>query len=167
MAKLYYEKDNAIYKSETGIPAANDAFVVDRDVIEGHALVYGKKDDAGEIEIYVSETGIPAAGDKTIDELQDAKQENCEHPKHNEDAVCTDCHKAGLEHDEEVIPAVAATCTESGLEAGKKCKVCGKITVEQKVINALGHDFDETTGKCKREGCTETDPDFVATTSVE
>ena len=167
MAKLYYEKDNAIYKSETGLPTDGDTFVVDRDVIEGNALVYGKKDANGDMKIYVSETGIPAASDKTIEKLQQEKQDACEHPKHNEDAVCTDCHKAGREHDEEVIPAVAATCTEAGLEEGKKCKVCGKITVEQKVIPALGHDFDETTGKCKREGCPETDPDFVATTSVE
>jgi hypothetical protein len=60
-------------------------------------------------------------------------------------------------HTEEVIPAVAATCTETGLTEGKKCSVCGEITVQQEVVDALGHDFAE--GTCTR--CGEADPDYV------
>ena len=36
-------------------------------------------------------------------------------------------------------PAVAPTCTETGLTESKKCTVCGEITVEQTVVDALGH----------------------------
>ena len=52
-----------------------------------------------------------------------------------------------LGHDEEVIPGVDATCTETGLTEGKKCTVCGEVTVAQKVIPALGHAWKGT-------GCT-------------
>ena len=44
-----------------------------------------------------------------------------------------------IEHTEEIIPAVAATCTQTGLTEGKKCTVCGEITVKQTEISALGH----------------------------
>lgn len=37
------------------------------------------------------------------------------------------------------IPGWAATCEESGMTTGKKCTVCGKVTVEPKVIDPLGH----------------------------
>ena len=158
MAKLYYEKDNAIYKSETSLPTDNDTFVVDRDVIEGHALVYGKKNDAGVMEIRVSETGIPAASDKTIEELQQEKQDACEHEVHDKDQVCKNCHEAGIEHTEEVIPAVDATCTATGLTAGKKCAVCGEILVEQEVVEKVAHTY--ANGVCTV--CGEADPDYVA-----
>ena len=42
-------------------------------------------------------------------------------------------------HVEENISAVDPTCTETGLTAGKKCIMCGKVTLEQKEIPALGH----------------------------
>ncbi|MBQ2384568.1 MAG: S-layer homology domain-containing protein, partial [Oscillospiraceae bacterium] len=57
-----------------------------------------------------------------------------------------------LGHMEEVIPAVEPTCTETGLTEGKKCSVCGEITVAQEEIPALGHDF--VNGECSR--CDET-----------
>ena len=88
----------------------------------------------------------------------------CEHDW--SDATCTTpktCSKCGetegepLGHTEEVIPAVAPTCTETGLTEGKKCSVCGEITVQQQVVDALGHDFAE--GTCTR--CGEKDPDYV------
>lgn len=43
------------------------------------------------------------------------------------------------EHKEEILPAVAATCTENGLTEGKKCSVCGEITVVQTQTAPLGH----------------------------
>ncbi|MBQ7099093.1 MAG: S-layer homology domain-containing protein [Oscillospiraceae bacterium] len=53
-----------------------------------------------------------------------------------------------IAHTEEVIPAVAPTCTETGLTEGKKCSVCGEILVAQKVVPALGHDWQD--GECSR-----------------
>jgi len=58
---------------------------------------------------------------------------------------CTVCEETKTEvitengHTEEIIPGKEATCTETGLTDGKKCTVCGVITVAQQEIKALGH----------------------------
>ena len=63
--------------------------------------------------------------------------------------TCSDCGDSYTElipatgHTEVELPAVAPTCTETGLTAGKKCSVCGAVTVEQTTIDALGHAFDD------------------------
>ncbi len=44
-----------------------------------------------------------------------------------------------LGHKEELLESKAPTCTEDGLTEGKKCSVCGVVTVEQEVIGAVGH----------------------------
>ena len=65
---------------------------------------------------------------------------------------------AALGHTEEVIPAVAPTCTETGLTEGKKCSVCGEITVAQEVVDALGHTEEiipAVAATCYGEGLTE------------
>lgn len=49
-------------------------------------------------------------------------------------------------HTEVVIAAVAPTCTETGLTEGKKCSVCGIVTVDQKTVAAKGHTYEN--GKC-------------------
>ncbi len=57
---------------------------------------------------------------------------------------CTVCHvelAPATGHTEETVTGKAATCTETGLTDGKKCSVCGETTLEQEVIDALGHDF--------------------------
>ena len=41
----------------------------------------------------------------------------------------------------EVIEPCAPTCTQPGLSAGLACGNCGKVLVEQTVIDALGHNF--------------------------
>jgi len=46
-----------------------------------------------------------------------------------------------LHKDEEIITGVAATCTDPGLTDGKRCAVCGTVTLEQTVIPATGHDY--------------------------
>ena len=44
-----------------------------------------------------------------------------------------------LAHTEIDVPGYAATCTNTGLTDGKKCSVCGEITVAQTQINKLAH----------------------------
>ena len=67
-------------------------------------------------------------------------------------------------HTEEIVAGPPATCTESGLAEGKKCAVCGEITVEQEEIASLGHNcryFERTDengnittfGICQRTDC--------------
>lgn len=61
--------------------------------------------------------------------------------------VCTVCAmKEGeaLGHTETVVPGKAPTCVDKGLSDGKKCDVCGKITVSQTEIPATGeHTYSE------------------------
>ncbi len=62
------------------------------------------------------------------------------------------------DHTEEVIPAVEPDCVNTGLTAGKKCSVCGEITVAQEVVNAYGHEESVLSGKaatCTEAGLTE------------
>lgn len=42
----------------------------------------------------------------------------------------------------EVLPAVPATCEKDGLTEGKRCKECGETIVEQEVVKATGHKWD-------------------------
>lgn len=44
--------------------------------------------------------------------------------------------------DIEVLPAVPATCEKDGLTEGKRCKECGETIVEQEVVKATGHKWD-------------------------
>ena len=66
-----------------------------------------------------------------------------------ETATCTRCtysktqSVARIAHTEVTVKATAPTCTKQGKTAGKKCSVCGKITVEQESVEALGHELGE------------------------
>ncbi len=51
---------------------------------------------------------------------------------------------------QETIPAVEATCTATGLTEGKKCTDCGRVLIEQTVVDALGHTTEN--GTCDRCG---------------
>ena len=58
-------------------------------------------------------------------------------------------------HIHEAVPGVKATCSEIGLTEGKKCKLCGKVTVLQQVIPATGlhvydNDFDKSCNECSQ-----------------
>ena len=66
----------------------------------------------------------------------------------------------------ETISAKPSTCTERGITEGKKCSVCGEITVAQEEISALGHIYEYFTESdengnrtnvavCKRDECGE------------
>ena len=50
-----------------------------------------------------------------------------------------------IAHSEEIIPAVAPTCTATGLTEGKKCSVCGTVTVPQEEVAKLAHTAGEAT----------------------
>lgn len=111
--KLVYENAEKIYGSKTGAPAYKedgtvdtsiDTFIVDRENLEGHKLVYGKKVD-GVMTIYVSESGIPTDDDKTIAQVQETteKQAKCgvdggHTPEDtNDDGKCDECEKEIVE----------------------------------------------------------------------
>jgi len=69
--------------------------------------------------------------------------------------TCTVCGAelvAKLGHTEVTIPAVDATCTTPGKTEGKKCSVCGTVTVEQETVDALGHLDTDKNHVCDR-GC--------------
>ena len=48
-----------------------------------------------------------------------------------------------LEHNAATVPGTLPTCTETGLSEGSKCNSCGKVLVEQAVIEPLGHSFED------------------------
>ncbi len=52
--------------------------------------------------------------------------------------------------------AVDPTCTETGLTAGRHCAFCNKATIEQEVVDALGHKYDAvvTAPTCTADGYT-------------
>ena len=105
---------------------------------------------------------------------------NCVSP-----AVCGGCGKLygkpdPNNHQPETDTAVAPTCTQTGLTEGSHCtrEGCGKTIVEQQVVKALGHTFENytsnnnatctqdstETGKCSR--CDATDTRAVADTAL-
>ena len=80
--------------------------------------------------------------------------------------VCYDSYKSEYVnpkgHTEEAIPSIAATCVKNGLTEGTVCSTCNDILVEQSVIIAFGHSYDEvvTSPTCTADGystytCTE------------
>jgi len=63
----------------------------------------------------------------------------------------------GHKHVEVIDEEVPATCTESGLTEGSHCSECGKVLIEQVVIEAKGHnvvDDDEVQPTCSSNGMT-------------
>ena len=100
----------------------------------------------------------PAVDPKTGHTPKDAVIENeveatCKVAAYHEEVVyCAVCDKeisrtpvtgSTLPHTEETLEAVAPSCTATGLTEGKKCTVCGDITVAQTTVSALGHKYGE------------------------
>ena len=55
---------------------------------------------------------------------------------YQEDTIAKKSHNSNT-----TIPAVAPTCTTTGLTEGKKCSVCGTVTVPQQVVPMLPHPY--------------------------
>ncbi len=98
--------------------------------------------------VTVEQETVPALG-HDMGEYKVTKEPTCT-AQGKKVATCSRCDEevseyiAKIAHDEKTgIKAVVATCTKSGKTAGKKCSMCGKVTVEQETIPALGHDMGE------------------------
>ncbi len=98
--------------------------------------------------VTVEQETIPALGHDMSD-YKVTKQPTCT-AQGKKVATCSRCDEevseaiAKVAHDEKVtVKAVSATCTKSGKTEGKKCSMCGKVTVEQETIPALGHDMSD------------------------
>ncbi len=96
-----------------------------------------------------SKTEIISALGHDMSDYKVTKQPTCT-AQGKKVAACSRCSEevseaiAKLAHDENVaVKAVAATCTKSGKTEGRKCSMCGKVTVEQETIPALGHDMGD------------------------
>ncbi len=87
------------------------------------------------------------------------KEATCE-GKGEKTTTCSRCdfkqveEIAALSHKGELLPGKEATCTEDGLTEGVKCSVCDKVLTEQKVIEALDHDWSEA-NVTKEATCTQ------------
>lgn len=110
-------------------------------------LTEGKKcSECGEI--LIEQTVVDALDHDYI--TNEAKAPMCEKIGWNEYQTCSRCDYttyeeiSALGHAEETIPAVAPTCTETGLTEGKKCSKCDKVLVEQTVVDALGHKYENS-----------------------
>lgn len=97
-----------------------------------------------------------ACGDSYKDDYVAATGHHFGDYKSNGDATCTEsgtqtrsCTCGASEtrvlpplgHQETALAGKNATCTEPGLTDGFHCSVCGKITVPQTTISALGHNY--------------------------
>ena len=65
---------------------------------------------------------------------------------------------AKLAHKETTVKGKSATCTSTGLTEGKKCSVCGTVTVAQKTVAKKSHTYTTSTIKATltKNGKTET-----------
>ncbi|MBQ3572196.1 MAG: hypothetical protein IJA15_05165, partial [Clostridia bacterium] len=114
--------------------------------------------------IYIKSIEIVYAGSNECEHINTTvvSAPTCEEDGYTAD-VCNLCgqitnrvageEKTGHTPSGEYVQTKAPTCTEAGVETDY-CTVCGKVA-DTKPIDALGHDFNESTGKCQNEGCTE------------
>ena len=110
---------------------------------------------------------VKALGHDYVEDTTAAKAPTCtEAGKYK--GTCSRCKDVkeeelkALGHTEEVIAGTPADCTQSGLSEGKKCTVCGEITVPQTEVAALGHDLKADPSKSTPATCTEKGMDFLA-----
>ena len=79
-------------------------------------------------------TPIPATGHKYDKNKADGDCTECTH-------ICTHNENPSV-----AIPEVKATCTTDGSKNGFKCADCGKVVIEPKKVEKLGHDIEVIEG---------------------
>ena len=134
---------DTVFEEQNEISAIGHNYVIDASLSNPTTFVY-KCENCGEK--YEKENN----GDCTSHTPSDwivTEDATCEKTgsKHK---VCTNC---GVEvqvqtiskksHTEVKIDGTEATCTDSGLTEGSKCSDCGKVIIEQKVIDKLNHNY--------------------------
>ena len=82
--------------------------------------------------------------DKPATETEEGQKSiHCKRCDEIKDILSIPVIEAGHEHVAIVDKAIEATCTGAGKTEGKHCEICGAILVSQKIIEALGHEWDE------------------------
>lgn len=115
--------------------------------------------DAGKQETTPDKLKIPLAahqyGDFTVDKPATCTENGSKSRHCSRCDAKTDVMEIPAEgHKEVTDAAVAPTCTQTGLTEGKHCSVCNTVLVKQKIVPALGHQWND--GVVTREPtCTE------------
>ena len=84
------------------------------------------------------ESSEESSEEKSEESSEESSKETSEESTEESSEETTVC-----EHVEEVVEGTPATCEKDGLTDGQKCSVCGETIVEQDVIPATGHAWDE------------------------
>ncbi|MBR2381853.1 MAG: hypothetical protein IKA84_05120 [Clostridia bacterium] len=155
--------------TETGLTDGKKCSVCGETLIAQEVVpAAGHKDENGDYECDVCETDL-CTDHVPADAVEENRVEStCTVAGSYESVVkCANCGEEIsretkalplADHTEEVIPAVEPDCVNTGLTEGKKCSVCGEITVAQEVVNAYGHEESVLSGKeatCAEAGLTE------------
>ena len=92
----------------------------------------------------IVDTTVAQAATCTVDGVMNQKCENEATDEYEACAYTTTREIPATGHKETTLDAVESTCTETGLTEGKKCTVCGTVTVKQEVTEKLGHNHVAT-----------------------
>ncbi len=92
----------------------------------------------------IVDTTVATAATCTVDGVMNQKCSNEATDEYEACAYTTTRVIPATGHTEITLDAVDSTCTETGLTEGKKCTVCGTVTVKQEVTEKLGHNHVAT-----------------------
>lgn len=91
--------------------------------------------------LFACDSNVPE--DTTIDDSTEIEDATTDDTTSNEDSTSgTEDETIPHIHTEVIDNAVAPTCTDTGLTEGKHCSVCHTVIVEQQVVSATGHSWD-------------------------
>ena len=148
--------------TETGFTTytckCGDSYVSDETEAKGHTYSDWKVvKEATETETGLKEKTCIICNDKVTEEISKLSHTHnytetvvdatCTEKGYKEyTCTCGDTYKEEIEalgHTEVEVAGKEATCTKAGKTTGKKCSVCGEVTVPQTDINPLGHTYGE------------------------
>ncbi len=144
--------------TETGLTEGKHCSACNKILVEQTLVsALGHKDDNGDFECDVCHVDlctdhIPAAAVKENEKAPTCTAEG----SYDSVIKCSRCGEeisretvavSVIPHTEVSIPAVEPDCENTGLTAGKKCSVCGTVTVAQETVNAYGHANTVVPGK--------------------